>query len=216
MSPNRPKNPPAERAHATLGALFRAKRESLGLPVEKAAHETKIRAARLREIEADDLSRIQPAYARMFVRDYGRYLQISEAEIGPFLPESGEFGVEGYEYIRNAPGNGVAAQVVRPRARGYRRRRILKLAALLVAAAVGFQIWVTIKKLERIHGSGLARTEDQALLGESSVPASDAGRQGDIETFRAVGETEPTPSLADGVAEGTSPAAPDLRGASHF
>jgi len=222
MIPKRPSKSAtgsARAAHATLGALFRSRREALGFPVERAAHETKIRAARLKDLEADDLSRIQPAYARMFVRDYARYLKIPDSEISPYLPDAGAFGVEGYEYIRNAPGNLRSDHIHPPRPPRSRRKVVLRIALACLLVAGGFQAWVTWKKLERIRASasGFASAGDRALLGDNgSVIGTTDGRSAEIEDFRAVGEADRPASLADGMAAEAIPLAGEVPGTSHF
>jgi len=84
----------------SIGALLASEREKRGIPVEKAAKETRMRPARLRDIEGDDLSHFtNPSYARMFIIAYAKYLGIPMKTIRDHLPDRGESGTEGYQYI---------------------------------------------------------------------------------------------------------------------
>ncbi len=87
----------------TLGARLAAARERQGIPIERAAKESRIRAQRLREIENDDFSQLSNAsYARMFLIAYAKYLGVPREEIEDFLPEQGSPGAEDYQYIQGA------------------------------------------------------------------------------------------------------------------
>lgn len=135
----------------TLGAQFAAAREARGLPLEKAAHETRIRVQRLREIENDDLSHFShPSYARMFLIDYAKYLGIPVNEIRDFLPAPGVCGTEGYQYLQESEER-VVYRPIRP----ARQRRLVPAlvgAMALIACLVGgFQLFVTLRKLDRIE-----------------------------------------------------------------
>ncbi|MGH8045996.1 MAG: helix-turn-helix domain-containing protein [Chthoniobacterales bacterium] len=84
----------------SIGALLAAEREKRGIPVERAAKETRMRPQRIRDMEADDLSHFtNPSYARMFIIAYAKYLGIPMRSIGEHLPDRGESATEGYQYI---------------------------------------------------------------------------------------------------------------------
>ncbi len=71
----------------SLGSRLAAARKAKDLPIEKAAHDTRIRVQRLREIEHDDFSQFShPSYARMFLTDYARYLGMDVDAIKHLLP----------------------------------------------------------------------------------------------------------------------------------
>ncbi|GAB4171095.1 MAG: hypothetical protein Fur0032_10170 [Terrimicrobiaceae bacterium] len=180
-------NAPRESLGKRLGRL----RCEKGIEIERAAHETRIRAVCLREIESDDFSRLPPAYIRMILRNYADYLGVPESEIAADLPDAVGFGVAGYEYIRNAPGNEAVEAwthfagrpgrrvAVRPR----RRRRVFLLVPLAVIAivVVGFQGWLMLRKLDRIHQSAPAASP---VAVQSRVSPEQ-----EVQTFRAVGES---------------------------
>lgn len=84
----------------SIGALLAAEREKRGIPVEKAAKETRMRPQRIRDMEDDDLSHFtNPSYARMFIIAYAKYLGVPMQTISDHLPDRGELGTEGYQYI---------------------------------------------------------------------------------------------------------------------
>ena len=172
----------------TLGRLFRQTREARGIPIERVAHETRIRAACLRDLECDNHSQMSPAYARLFVRDYARYLNLNAGDIGPYLPEPGAFGVEGYDYLRNSSGPGPHIPK-RHIPRRTKRKALMGVAAALVLAALGFQGYILLKKLEAINaqGSGAGETAPAITLSAEVVTSPDP-RTAEIQEFRAVGE----------------------------
>jgi cytoskeletal protein RodZ len=135
----------------SLGAQFAAAREKRGLTLERASSETRIRAERLREIERDDYSHFShPSYARMFAIDYARYLGIPISRVRRLLPESGQSGGEGYQYLRETP-----CDYMRTDAGLFaRRKRLLPklgIAAVLVLLSLGgFKLWITFRDIERI------------------------------------------------------------------
>jgi cytoskeletal protein RodZ len=148
----------------SLGAQFASVREKRGLTLERVSSETHIRIQRLRDIERDDLSRFShPSYARMFAMDYAKYLGIPISRIRPLLPDAGECGTEGYQYLQE-----VACDYMRTNVRPFRRRRRvgrkLATAALLLLLSVGgLKIWTTIRDIERLGLNRMA-LEDKAIL----------------------------------------------------
>jgi len=148
----------------SLGAQFAAVREKRGLTIEKASGETHIRIQRLREIERDDFSRFShPSYARMFAMDYAKYLGIPISRVRRLLPDAGECGAEGYQYLRETPCDYMRTSV-RPFRRRRRVLRTLATAALLVLCGLGgFKLWTTLRDIERLGLNRMAR-EDRAVL----------------------------------------------------
>lgn len=87
----------------SVGALLAATREERGIPIERAAKDTRMRPQRLRDMECDDLSNFtNPSYARMFIIAYAKYLDIPMQKIREHLPDMGEPGSEGYQYINTS------------------------------------------------------------------------------------------------------------------
>ena len=153
----------------SLGAQFAAVRQKRGLTLEKVASETHIRLQRLREIERDDLSRFaHPSYARMFAMDYAKYLGIPISRIRRQLPDAGECGTEGYQYL--------AGDCLRLHANGCssvssaRRlaRRIVAAALLLLLSFGGLKVWTTIRDIERLGLNRMA-LEDKADIDDPAM-----------------------------------------------
>ena len=113
--------------------------------------DTHIRSQRLREIERDDLSRFaHPSYARMFAMDYAKYLGIPISRIRRLLPDAGECGTEGYQYLQEA-----ACDYIRTNIRPFRRRkrvarRVMAVALLLLFSVGSLKVWTTIRDIERL------------------------------------------------------------------
>ena len=159
----------------SLGAQFAAAREKRGLSIEKVSRETHIGAQRLREIERDDYSQFShPSYARMYAIDYAKYLGIPISRVRRLLPDAGECGAGGYQYLQEIP-----CDYMRTTIRSFRRRRLLPrlvTAGLLVLFALGgFKLWITLRDIERLGLDRMAR-EDKAALTvpdiQNAVPAA--------------------------------------------
>ncbi len=89
-----------------LGKKLQQARLAKKISVEEASRVTKIRPARLQEIEAEDFSGFSSlAYAKGFLLIYGKYLNV---DVTPYLDAfetSHEVSVDGYSYLQEAPGN---------------------------------------------------------------------------------------------------------------
>jgi len=167
----------SEPAGKSLGSLLAAAREARKIPREKAARDTRIRVQRLREIESDDLSHFShPSYARLFLADYAKYLDIPFAEIRQMLPETGGCGTEGYQYLQDMPESDAAQAACRLRP----RRRLFPVFAavtLVVLCALGvLQIWITVRNIHRLNGREVARTEKVEYV-KTEGPAHAAAEQ---------------------------------------
>jgi cytoskeletal protein RodZ len=159
----------------SLGTQFAAARQKRGLTIEKVASETHIRVQRLREIERDDFSRFaHPSYARMFAIDYAKYLGIPISRVRRLLPDAGECGTEGYQYLRES-----ACDYMRTTVRPFRRQRRLvrKLATTAVLILLGLgsvKVWTTIRDIERLGLNRMAR-EDNAILAVPNIQQANPG-----------------------------------------
>ncbi len=60
----------------TMGAYLRGARRRRRVSIERAAEETRIRAAFLMRMESDEFDFLAPAYVRGFIRTYARYLDV--------------------------------------------------------------------------------------------------------------------------------------------
>ena len=107
-----------------LGKKFQEARLARNLTLDEAARMTKIRPARLAEIEADDFSQFPSlAYAKGFLLIYGKFLDV---DVTPYLDafeDSERMTVDGYSYLQeNRPQKPVAAPVDASRLRPDQRR----------------------------------------------------------------------------------------------
>lgn len=180
----------------TLGQRLAAAREMKGLEIEKAAHDTRMRAQRLRELEADDYSRCpHPSYARMFLKDYAKYLGIPLAEIKDLLPETGECGAGGYQYIDELSGDSLPVPAVR---RLKPRRRLLPVLAVgtsaILVAIIGLNTVIWFRKLDSLN---LGAPEETAAEVKSAVEVKSAAEVKPMETPAA---TRPATVVAEDVA----------------
>src|SRR5881275_2925386 len=87
-----------------LGKKFQEARQARNLTLDEAARMTKIRSARLAEIEADDFSQFPSlAYAKGFLLIYGKFLDV---DVTPYLEafeDSEHVTVDGYSYLQDQP-----------------------------------------------------------------------------------------------------------------
>lgn len=137
-----------------IGARLAARRQKVGIPIEKAAKDTRIPVTRLRAIECDDFSSFShPTYARLFLTDYANYLGVPIEDIREYLP-----GVKG---LGSADNNYLDVLLSKP---GFLQgeqfksiRRLLfaigALLALLALVGAGIYSWRAWKKIERVQPS---------------------------------------------------------------
>jgi cytoskeleton protein RodZ len=138
----------------SIGALLAAEREKRGIPVERAAKETRMRPQRIRDMESDDLSHFtNPSYARMFLIAYAKYLGIPMQTIRDHLPDRGEPGTEGYNYIHAAAETLPSLRknlTSQPLKKSHGLRLLLSIVAVVVLlglALLGSYIYVNLNRL---------------------------------------------------------------------
>jgi hypothetical protein len=95
--------------------------------------------------------------------DYARYLGVPLGTIKDRLPEVGEFGTQGYEYIKNAPGPATEAART-PKARVNRSRAVFALLAVVLACIGGFQGYTIWRKIDRIKTPQVTMSENRAIF----------------------------------------------------
>lgn len=137
-----------------IGARLAARRQKLGIPLEKAAKDIRVSVSRLSQIETDDFSSFaHPTYARLFLVDYANYLRIPLEEIRDYLPGSKKLGTSDNKYLEVL----LARQTFLHGDQFKSLRRLLfgVGAGLLLLTLVGTGIysWKTWKKLERVQPS---------------------------------------------------------------
>src|SRR5438128_6118788 len=101
-----------------IGKKFEEARRARNLTLDEAARMTKIRPARLAEIEADDFSQFPSlAYAKGFLLIYGKFLDVDVTPYLDVFEDSESVTVDGYSYLQeNERAKPVSAPVVRRRA----------------------------------------------------------------------------------------------------
>jgi cytoskeleton protein RodZ len=154
-----------------LGKKFQEARRARNLTLDEAARMTKIRPARLAEIEADDFSQFPSlAYAKGFLLIYGKFLDI---DVTPYLEafeDSEHVTVDGYSYLQeNPPPKAVSRPVVRPS--GGDRISPMPLIIGILVLVVGFSVMKLILNLQRIAPRAAEPTA-QVSPSASTVPNS--------------------------------------------
>ncbi len=125
----------------TVGTQLRRARIAREISLEDAARVTKIRVARLADLEADVYTNFPNlAYARGFLTGYGKYLSV---DVRPFLDafeNTSTFGVDDYQYLSEKPVGVYRAprRVWRQRAP---RKRLVALGSTLGLALIMLFGW---------------------------------------------------------------------------
>jgi cytoskeletal protein RodZ len=156
-----------------LGKKFQEARLARNLTIDEAARMTKIRPARLAEIEADDFSQFPSlAYAKGFLLIYGKFLDV---DVTPYLDafeDSERVTVDGYSYLQeNRPEKPVSAPVIRRRRPTTSPERIspMPLIVGIVVLVIGFSVMKLILNVQRLApGKG----ESTAQVSPSASPGS--------------------------------------------
>jgi len=144
-------NPQHEGSDFFVGARLAARRQKAGIPIEKAAKDTRIPVARLRAIETDDFSSFpHPTYARMFLNDYANYLGVPPEDIRDYLPGGKNLGTSENTYL-----DVLLAKPGFLEGNQFKSIRRLLLAigilvGLLLLIGAGIYTWRTWKKFERV------------------------------------------------------------------
>ena len=176
-----------------LGKKFQEARRARNLTLDEAARMTKIRPARLAEIEADDFSQFPSlAYAKGFLLIYGKFLDI---DVTPYLEafeDSEHITVNGYSYLQeNPPPKAVSRPVVRPS--GGSRRSPMPLIIGILVLVVGFSVMKLILNLQRIAPRAAEPTA-QVSPSASTVPNSPTASP-TITAEKATASVAPAPSV---------------------
>jgi cytoskeletal protein RodZ len=149
-----------------LGKKFQEARQARNLTLDEAARMTKIRPARLAEIEAEDFSQFPSlAYAKGFLLIYGKFLDV---DVTPYLDafeDSERVTIDGYSYLQdNSPAKPVTAPVVRRSRRSRPSDRSNRLSSDRVSPmplifgilvlVIGFSAMKLIMNLRRLAPRG--------------------------------------------------------------
>ena len=159
-----------------LGRKFQEARRARNLTLDEAARMTKIRPARLAEIEADDFSQFPSlAYAKGFLVIYGKFLDV---DVTPYLDafeDSKRVTVDGYSYLQdNPPARPISAPVVRrSSSRAPLRSRSDRVSPMplifgVVVLVVGFSAMKLIVNVQRLA----PRAQSSAQVPPSPAPVA--------------------------------------------
>jgi cytoskeletal protein RodZ len=179
-----------------LGKKFQEARLARNLTLDEAARMTKIRPARLAEIEADDFSQFPSlAYAKGFLLIYGKFLDVDVAPYLDAFEDSERVTVDGYSYLQeNSPQKPVSAPVIRrrrPATTSHERISPMPLIFGVLVLVIGFSVMKLILNVRRL-APGQAESTAQVSPSASPVPSPKAGQPGTTETSPGVVASAPT------------------------
>ena len=167
-------NPNHEGSDFFIGARLAARRQKAGIPIEKAAKDTRIPVSRLRAIETDDFSSFaHPTYARLFLTDYANYLGVPLEDIREYLPGGKNLSTTENTYLNvllAKPGFLEGDQF-----KSIRRLLVAigVLAGFLIVVGAGIYAWRTWKKFERVQPAptAAAASPTPAPSASPAIPA---------------------------------------------
>jgi cytoskeleton protein RodZ len=205
-----------------LGKKFQEARRARNLTLDEAARMTKIRPARLAEIEADDFSQFPSlAYAKGFLLIYGKFLDV---DVTPYLDafeDSERVTVDGYSYLQeNRPEKPASAPVVPRRPATGARDRISPMPLIfgVVVLVIGFSVMKLLLNVQRL-APGKAGSTAQASPSASPVasskplpPGPAASAPSSVASAPSVAPTvSSTPTLAPTAIAAAPPGEPEVR-----
>ena len=140
-----------------LGKKLQQARLAKKISLEEASRVTKIRAARIQEIEAEDFSNFSSlAYAKGFLLIYGKFLDV---DVTPYLDAfatSQEVSVDGYAYLQDPPSGPVSPVVRRQPAK---RPALLPFIIAVGVLVLGLYLVKLLLDIQRITPSRLRRAQ---------------------------------------------------------
>lgn len=196
-----------------LGEKFQQARQARNLTLEEAARMTKIRPAKLAEIEAEDFSQFPSlAYAKGFILIYGKFLNV---DVTPYLEAfetSEHMTVDGYSYLQDNPAPAPRRTEVVRKAPSGNKGSLMPLLLGIVVLVAGFWLLRMMMDIRRIKPS--SERDAQALAQASQTPVLAAESPGRIIAPRALpadstpGPTPPTLAAAPLAADAPSATPP--------
>jgi cytoskeletal protein RodZ len=208
-----------------LGKKFQEARLARNLTIDEAARMTKIRPARLAEIEADDFSQFPSlAYAKGFLLIYGKFLDV---DVTPYLDafeDSERVTVDGYSYLQeNRPEKPVSAPVIRrrrPTTTSPQRISPMPLIFGVLVLVIGFSVMKLILNVQRL-APGKGESTAQVSPSVSPVTSPKAVQPGPTQTsssnIASAPTVAPSPSVGPTVvrkavaAVSAAPSEPEVR-----
>ena len=202
-----------------LGKKFQEARRARNLTLDEAARMTKIRPARLAEIEADDFSQFPSlAYAKGFLLIYGKFLDV---DVTPYLDafeDSERVTVDGYSYLQeNRPEKPVSTPVVPRRPVTSGRGDRVSPMPLIVGIVVLVFCFLLMKLVLNVQRLAPGKGQSTAQVSPSPPPVSPAptqASQGNVAVAPSVATTtSPAPTNAPNpiAAAAVMPREPEVR-----
>lgn len=152
----------------SIGNKLKKARLAKGITVEEAARATKIRPARIEDIERDDLSHFPSiVYARGFMRIYAEYLNL---DIDPYLEQFGmssRVSIDGYEYMASGE-HDPGSVIPRESASGHSPRLLIAGGVLALILLIFLGIWFVSFTLNRLADNSDFQSGEQTS--ETSDP----------------------------------------------
>ena len=190
-----------------IGEKFQKARLARNLTLEEAARMTKIRPAKLAEIEAEDFSHFPSlAYAKGFLLIYGKFLNV---DVSPYLEAfetSDQVTVDGYSYLQDNPApKPRRVEVVPRRAASGGKSSLMPLVIGIVVLIAGFSILKLLMDVRRLKPG---ERDAQALAQAPSFSPVPAPTMGNIIAPRALpadSTPAPTPPILVAVAPTPTP-----------
>ena len=153
-----------------LGQKLQRARLAKKVTLEEASRVTKIRAARIQEIEAEDFSNFSSlAYAKGFLLIYGKYLEV---DVTPYLDAfetSDHVSVDGYSYLQDAPG-GAPSPIVRRQP--VKRPALLPFIIAIGVLVLGLYMVKLLLNIQRITPSRPATPAASAVASATPQPSA--------------------------------------------
>lgn len=173
-----------------IGARLSARRQKLGIQLDKAAKDIRVSVSRLSQIESDDFSSFaHPTYARLFLVDYANYLRVPLDDIRDYLPGSKKLGTTDNRYLEVL----LARQTFMHGDHFKSLRRLIFGVGtgllILILIGLGIYFWKTWKKLERVQPVATPRP----IASPAAKPRPSATPASTPEVLRVLPEASPTP-----------------------
>lgn len=154
-----------------LGEKFTKAREARNLTLDEAARMTKIRPAKLAEIEAEDFSQFPSlAYAKGFILIYGKFLHVDVSPYMEAFETSEHVTVEGYSYLQDNPAPAPRRTEVVRKVSSGNKSSLLPLVIGVVVLVLGFTILKWMMEVRRLKPS--AARDAQALAMAAATPGN--------------------------------------------
>lgn len=181
-----------------LGEKFRKAREARNLTLDEAARMTKIRPAKLGEIEAEDFSQFPSlAYAKGFILIYGKFLNV---DVTPYLEafETSDYvTVDGYAYLQDNPAPAPRRTEVVRKVPAGNKNSLMPLVIGVIILVGGIWFLKLMLDVRRLKPS--AERDAQALAQAQASPSP-----GNIVAPRALAaDSTPAPTPPNAIAAAT-------------